>query len=133
VALDSPDAPQPQRIEVITSFYKHPNEVLLNSALSSAILYLVVGVGSQAAAGAVLLSGLAELVYHWNVRTPYWLGFIFQRRKATVCITRKAFTHSIILTSRFGTCFLAPFAIPAYGTQSVASRPSKNSALLKCL
>jgi sterol desaturase/sphingolipid hydroxylase (fatty acid hydroxylase superfamily) len=83
----------PQRIEVITSFYKHPNEVLLNSVLSSAILYLVVGVGSQAAAGAVLLSGMAELVYHWNVRTPYWLGFIFQRPESH-CVHHEKGVHS---------------------------------------
>jgi sterol desaturase/sphingolipid hydroxylase (fatty acid hydroxylase superfamily) len=69
----------PQRIEVITSFYKHPFELIANGALSSAVLYLVVGLSSVAASQAVLLSGLAELFYHWNVRTPYWLGFIIQR------------------------------------------------------
>lgn len=69
----------PQRIEIITSFYKHPLEIVCNSILSSAILYLVVGVTPQAGALAVLLTGLAELVYHWNVSTPYWLGFFFQR------------------------------------------------------
>jgi len=69
----------PQRIEIVTSFYKHPLEIVANGVLSSAICYFVVGLGSSAAAGAVLLSGLAELVYHWNVRTPYWMGFVFQR------------------------------------------------------
>ena len=83
----------PQRIEVITSFYKHPFEILANSVLSSAILYLVVGVGPEAAAGAVLLSGLAELVYHWNVRTPYWLGFVFQRPESH-CVHHEKGVHS---------------------------------------
>ena len=69
----------PQRIEIITSFYKHPFELVANSILSSAILYLFVGVGRESAAYAVLITGLAELFYHWNVRTPYWLGFIVQR------------------------------------------------------
>jgi sterol desaturase/sphingolipid hydroxylase (fatty acid hydroxylase superfamily) len=69
----------PQRIEVMTSFYKHPFEIVANCLLSSVTLYLAVGVGPRAAAGAMLLSGLAELFYHWNVRTPYWLGFLFQR------------------------------------------------------
>jgi sterol desaturase/sphingolipid hydroxylase (fatty acid hydroxylase superfamily) len=69
----------PQRIEVITSFYKHPFELLANGVLSSAILYIVVGVGPIAASQAVLLSGIAELFYHWNIRTPYWLGFVIQR------------------------------------------------------
>ena len=69
----------PQRIEVITSFYKHPFEIVANSALSSILLYLVVGLDPAAAALAVLATGLAELFYHWNVRTPYWLGFFVQR------------------------------------------------------
>lgn len=69
----------PQRIEIITSFYKHPFEIFLNSILSSAILYLGIGLNPTAAAQAVLLSGLAELFYHWNVGTPHWLGYIFQR------------------------------------------------------
>jgi sterol desaturase/sphingolipid hydroxylase (fatty acid hydroxylase superfamily) len=83
----------PQRIEVITSFYKHPFEILINSVLSSAILYLVVGVGPGASTGAVLLSGLAELVYHWNVRTPYWLGFLFQRPESH-CVHHEKGVHS---------------------------------------
>jgi sterol desaturase/sphingolipid hydroxylase (fatty acid hydroxylase superfamily) len=68
-----------ERIEVLTSFYKHPLELAANGVLSSLILYAVVGLGADAAAGAVLLSGLAELVYHWNVSTPRWLGYFFQR------------------------------------------------------
>ena len=83
----------PQRIEVITSFYKHPFEIVFNSALSSAILYLGLGVGREAASLAVLLTGLAELFYHWNVRTPYWLGFVFQRPESH-CIHHQEGVHS---------------------------------------
>jgi len=69
----------PSRIEILTSFYKHPVEVTLNSVLSGAVLYLLVGLGPAAATHAVLLTGLAELFYHWNVSTPRWLGWIVQR------------------------------------------------------
>lgn len=69
----------PQRLEVVTSFYKHPLEILVNSVLSSVILYGIVGTGPQAAAYAVMLTGLAELFYHWNIPTPRWLGYFFQR------------------------------------------------------
>lgn len=69
----------PQRIEIITSFYKHPVELIVNGALSSFVLHALVGVTPAAAALAVTLTGLAELFYHWNVRTPYWLGFLVQR------------------------------------------------------
>jgi sterol desaturase/sphingolipid hydroxylase (fatty acid hydroxylase superfamily) len=83
----------PQRIEIITSFYKHPFEILINSVLSSAILYFGVGLNSEAASLAVLLSGLAELVYHWNVRTPYWLGYVFQRPESH-CVHHQEGVHS---------------------------------------
>ena len=83
----------PQRIEVITSFYKHPFEILINSVLSSAIVYFLVGLSPAAAVGAVLLSGLAELFYHWNVRTPYWLGFFFQRPESH-CVHHQEGLHS---------------------------------------
>lgn len=69
----------PARIEVITSFYKHPLEIVLNGVLSSATLIAIAGVDARAAAVAVLLTGLAELFYHWNIRTPHWLGYVIQR------------------------------------------------------
>lgn len=69
----------PQRIEIITSFYKHPIEILVNGVLSSAIVYLVVGLEPFAAVLAVTMTGLAEFVYHWNVSTPHWLGYLIQR------------------------------------------------------
>jgi sterol desaturase/sphingolipid hydroxylase (fatty acid hydroxylase superfamily) len=69
----------PQRLELLTAFYKHPLEIVTDSLLSSAILYLAIGLGPKAAAGAMTLSGIGELFYHWNVKTPYWLGFVVQR------------------------------------------------------
>lgn len=83
----------PQRIEVITSFYKHPLEIILDSLLMSAILYLGVGVEPEAAAGAAMLSGFAELIYHWNVKTPRWLGYIFQRPESH-CIHHQEGVHA---------------------------------------
>jgi sterol desaturase/sphingolipid hydroxylase (fatty acid hydroxylase superfamily) len=69
----------PERLEILTSFYKHPFEILANGILSSSILFLVVGLEAPEASFVVLMTGLAELVYHWNVRTPRALGFLFQR------------------------------------------------------
>ena len=83
----------PQRIEVVTSFYKHPFELLANGLLSSAVLYLGCGLDKQAAAYAMLLSGLAELVYHWNVKTPRWLGYLFQRPEMH-CVHHQEGVHS---------------------------------------
>jgi len=83
----------PQRIEIITSFYKHPFEILLDSLISSLLLYFGVGLEPAAAAGAVLLSGVAELIYHWNVSTPYWLGYIFQRPESH-CVHHQQGVHA---------------------------------------
>jgi sterol desaturase/sphingolipid hydroxylase (fatty acid hydroxylase superfamily) len=69
----------PVRLEVLTSFYKHPLEIVANGLLSSGVLYLLCGLTPAAAAIAVVLTGLAELFYHWNVRTPHWLGYLIQR------------------------------------------------------
>jgi len=69
----------PVRIECAMSFYKHPVEILLNGLLSSTVLHAVVGLPPSSAAVVVAITGVAELVYHWNVRTPHWLGFVFQR------------------------------------------------------
>ncbi len=68
-----------QRLELLTAFYKRPAEIIIDAFLSSAILYLIIGLEPLTAAVAMTLSGVGELVYHWNVLTPYWLGFVFQR------------------------------------------------------
>lgn len=82
----------PARIEIITSFYKHPLEILLNGFLSSFVLYAMLGLSAPAVTMVVLITGVAELFYHWNVRTPYWLGFFFQRPESH-CIHHLAGYH----------------------------------------
>jgi sterol desaturase/sphingolipid hydroxylase (fatty acid hydroxylase superfamily) len=69
----------PQRIEVVTSFYKHPLELFINGVLSSAILYGLLGLSPQMATLTMTINGLAELFYHWNVKTPFWIGYLIQR------------------------------------------------------
>lgn len=67
------------RLETITSFYKHPLEIILNSLLMGSISYLLLGLNVEAVAWTILYSSLGEYVYHMNMRTPHWLGYIFQR------------------------------------------------------
>jgi sterol desaturase/sphingolipid hydroxylase (fatty acid hydroxylase superfamily) len=69
----------PQRIELLTSFYKHPVEILINSVLSSAIVYLLLGCSVEAAGVYTIFIAVAEFFYHWNITTPRWLGYIIQR------------------------------------------------------
>lgn len=69
----------PARIELVTSFYKHPVEITINSLLSAGIVYLLLGCSIQAGAYYTFLTAIAEYFYHWNIRTPHWFGFLVQR------------------------------------------------------
>ena len=68
-----------QRIEVVTSFYKHPAEMIVNSIIGSALCYTLLGLSLEAGAVFTTCCALGEFVYHANVRTPHWLGRFFQR------------------------------------------------------
>jgi len=67
------------RLETITSFYKHPFEIVVNSLLMGAISYLIFGLNVEAVVWSVLYSSIGEYVYHMNIKTPHWLGYFFQR------------------------------------------------------
>jgi sterol desaturase/sphingolipid hydroxylase (fatty acid hydroxylase superfamily) len=69
----------PQRLETITTFYKHPAEVVSNSVLSAVITYLVCGLSIEGAAVYTAITIGAQFFVHTNVRTPRWLGYFYQR------------------------------------------------------
>jgi len=69
----------PQRIETITSFYKHPLEIICNSLIIGSINFLLLGLSVESAAYCLLLSSIGEYVYHMNIKTPHIMGYIFQR------------------------------------------------------
>jgi sterol desaturase/sphingolipid hydroxylase (fatty acid hydroxylase superfamily) len=69
----------PQRIEVITSFYKHPVEMVVNSIIGSLLVYAFLGLSPEAGAVYTLCTALGEFFYHTSVRTPRWIGWFFQR------------------------------------------------------
>jgi len=69
----------PQRIELITSFYKHPGEMVVNSLIGSALVYAVLGLSLEAGAIYTACTALGEFFYHTSVRTPRWIGYFFQR------------------------------------------------------
>jgi sterol desaturase/sphingolipid hydroxylase (fatty acid hydroxylase superfamily) len=69
----------PQRIEVITSFYKHPGEMVVNSLIGSLLVYALLGLSLEAGAIYTACTAIGEFFYHTNVRTPQWIGYFFQR------------------------------------------------------
>ena len=67
------------RIELLTSFYKHPLEMLINSFISAGLVYFVLGCDPVAGSIYTGLTAIAEYFYHWNIRTPRWIGNFIQR------------------------------------------------------
>ena len=64
---------------MITSFYKHPGEMIVNSLIGSLLVYTVLGLSLEAGAIYTLCTALGEFFYHTNIRTPRWIGYFFQR------------------------------------------------------
>jgi sterol desaturase/sphingolipid hydroxylase (fatty acid hydroxylase superfamily) len=69
----------PARIETLTAFYKHPLEITINSILSTAIVFVVLGASVEASGWYSFFAALGEFFYHSNIRTPLWWGYFFQR------------------------------------------------------
>ena len=68
----------PSRIEVLTSFYKHPIEILCDAILSAVILYPLMGCSLLGAFWYNFFAGTGEYFYHANVKTPSWLRYFIQ-------------------------------------------------------
>lgn len=69
----------PSRIELLTSFYKHPVEIVADSILASSIIYILLGASPEAGAWFNVFAVLGEYFYHSNLRTPHWFGYFLQR------------------------------------------------------
>jgi sterol desaturase/sphingolipid hydroxylase (fatty acid hydroxylase superfamily) len=69
----------PQRIEVVTSFYKHPIEMIVNSIIGSLLVYSFLGLTLEAGVIYTFCTAAGEFFYHTNVKTPHWIGYFFQR------------------------------------------------------
>lgn len=69
----------PQRIETITSFYKHPLEIVCNCIIIALVNYALLGLSIEAAAWCILYTAIGEYFYHMNIKTPHWIGYFFQR------------------------------------------------------
>lgn len=68
----------PSRIEVLTSFYKHPVEIVCNSFLSSLILFPFLGCSLLATFWYNFFAATGEYFYHANFKSPRWLRYFIQ-------------------------------------------------------
>jgi sterol desaturase/sphingolipid hydroxylase (fatty acid hydroxylase superfamily) len=51
----------------------------INSIVRSFLVYTFLGLNMEAGAIYTLCTALGEFLYHTNVKTPQWVGYIFQR------------------------------------------------------
>lgn len=68
----------PTRIEVFTSFYKHPLEIVSDSLLTAVVLYPVLGASLAGAFWCNFFAATAEYLYHANFKSPPWLRYLIQ-------------------------------------------------------
>lgn len=68
----------PSRIEILTSFYKHPVEILSDAILSALILYPLLGCSMMGAFWYNFFAATGEYFYHANLKTPKWLRYFIQ-------------------------------------------------------
>jgi sterol desaturase/sphingolipid hydroxylase (fatty acid hydroxylase superfamily) len=68
----------PARIEVATSFYKHPIDILTDSILTAVVLYRFLGCSVMGVFWNNFFAAIAEYFYHANVKTPGWVRYFIQ-------------------------------------------------------
>lgn len=66
------------RIEILTSFYKHPLEIFVNTFIIALVLFPILGVSLLASFWFNLFAATGEYFYHANVKTPKWLRYFIQ-------------------------------------------------------
>jgi len=68
----------PARIETLTSFYKHPVEILSDSLLAAFMLYPLLGASLEGALWFNAFAAIGEFFYHANIRAPSWMRYLIQ-------------------------------------------------------
>ncbi|MGD8712536.1 MAG: sterol desaturase family protein, partial [Thiohalophilus sp.] len=68
----------PSRIEILTSFYKHPVEITAGAFLSAAIIFPLLGGSLMASFWYNFFAATGEFFYHGNYKSPKWLRYFVQ-------------------------------------------------------
>ncbi|OBU86750.1 sterol desaturase family protein [Chromobacterium subtsugae] len=69
----------PKRVEALTALYAHPLDSAAAVLISAFSSYLVLGATPAAAAWALFFTSVFDLFLHSDLKTPRWLGYLFQR------------------------------------------------------
>ena len=122
----------PQRIEVITSFYKHPLEMVVNSIIGSTLVYSVLGLGLKSGAIYTACTGWENFSTIPTYERRGGSATSFKDRKCTESITNTTSTPTTMVTSFGGTWFSARMKIPANSGNLAVSMIPKSSGWARC-
>jgi sterol desaturase/sphingolipid hydroxylase (fatty acid hydroxylase superfamily) len=68
----------PARIEALTSFYKHPVEMVADGALAAIVFYPLLGCSVEGGMWCAVFAAIAEFTYHSNFKSPHWMKYFIQ-------------------------------------------------------
>lgn len=68
-----------ERVDTYGAFYFSPLDIVAFTFLTSLSLSVVVGLSAQAVTYAIYATTFLGVFQHANIRTPQWLGYLFQR------------------------------------------------------
>ena len=82
----------PQRVDIAGSLVFHPTEIVVQSLLQLGVTVIVLGLAPLAAALTGYFIAFNSFFQHWNVRTPWWIGYLIQRPEAH-CVHHRLGLH----------------------------------------
>jgi len=68
-----------ERVDIAGAFYTHPFEPLAKMSIGAIVSLFILGLDPLSVVIVSTFSGLLSIFQHWNIKTPYWLGFIIPR------------------------------------------------------
>lgn len=127
----------PERLELLTSFYKHPFEIIINSCIIAVLTGPILGLDIQTNAWLTIFSAFGEFFYHMNIETPYWLGYIIQRPESHLIhhLRDKQFVKNhgdLPIWDMLGGTFENPKESKSIKTGFSKGRENKILQMLKC-
>jgi sterol desaturase/sphingolipid hydroxylase (fatty acid hydroxylase superfamily) len=67
------------QLKSLTAFYAHPFDYLSTMVIINLLCSWILGLNSESASWATVISGFFEVWEHTNIKTPQWLGYIIVR------------------------------------------------------
>jgi len=82
-----------ERVDIAGAFYTHPFEPLAKMSLGVIVSLFILGLDPLSVVIVSTFSGLLSIFQHWNIKSPYWLGFIIPRPESH-CLHHEINVHA---------------------------------------